>query len=104
MPAGTGVWVVKMPPARVMASADTSADRTAANAAGWRTFRVLLPGEKREAGEALCPSDESRANKIPCHLCLACHGAGKRKGDIAINLHGGFAVKANTKALALRLI
>jgi hypothetical protein len=89
----------------VMASADTESDVTAANAAGFRTFRVMLPGEKRQQGEALCPSDPSRARKLPCHECMACHGTqGKARGNIAINMHGGFGVMANAKTLAARLI
>lgn len=85
-----------------MASADSDADAHEAHAAGWRTFRVAMPGDvARLTGEAVCPASAEAGKKLTCVECLACHGtANNRRGSIVIQAHGGFAVMANVKRRA----
>lgn len=89
-----------------MASADTEAEAAEAQAAGWRTFRVAMPGDApRVRGEARCPaSAEAEAitgMRLTCEACRACSGAGTgRRASIVIQAHGGFAVMANVKRRA----
>lgn len=70
----------------VMASADSEADREAAHALGWRTFRVYprksLPVLSRS--EILCPSEI-----VECARCRLCDGsrAEDRRKSIAIEAH-----------------
>jgi hypothetical protein len=80
-----------------MASVDSPAEHAAAVAAGWRTFRVALPGqEERLAKEVLCPASALAGKRLTCETCMACSG-GKRLGSVMIPAHGGFAVMANIK-------
>lgn len=86
----------------VMASADTPADRHAAVAAGWRTFRVALPSDPvRLPGESVCPASAEAGKKLTCAQCRACSGANGRRGTIVIAAHGGFAVMSNVRRRAL---
>ena len=79
-----------------MASADTEQDATDAQALGWRTFRVAMPGDlARTPVEAICPASKEAGKKLTCAQCLACSGATGRRGSIVIRAHGGFAVMAN---------
>ena len=81
-----------------MASADSVADMMDAHAMGWRTFRVVMPGQApRIRPEAVCPASEEAGRKLTCDTCLACSGADGRKGSIVIQAHGGFAVMANVR-------
>ena len=74
----------------LMASADSLGEAQRAWARGWRTFRVLMPGQARDRNEARCPASAEAGHKVECVTCplaLACNGAGDRK-SIAINIHG----------------
>lgn len=85
----------------LMASADSVADKVAAMAAGFRTFRVVLRGESaRLPGEAICPASAEAGKKLTCIQCKACNGtATNRKASIVIQAHGGTAVMANVRRL-----
>jgi len=80
-----------------MASADTESDGIDARLAGWRTFRVVMPGQvERMTGEAVCPASKEAGKKLTCDKCLACDGTtSNRRGSIVIQAHGGTAVMAN---------
>ena len=83
-----------------MASADSMADKVAADAAGWRTFRVINPGDAGPVrmAEALCPASAEAGKKLTCAECKACNGTGTgRRASIAIYAHGGSAVMANVR-------
>ena len=71
-----------------MASADSEADRVEAKAAGWRTFRVRVPGAPKLEREAVCPASEEAGKKLQCADCMACGGNTGRRGDIVITVHG----------------
>jgi hypothetical protein len=72
-----------------MASADNAAERQAAKAAGFRTFRVRAAGEAIEAGEFLCPASEEAGRKKLCRECGACDGGiNSRRADPVIIVHG----------------
>jgi hypothetical protein len=85
----------------VMASADTSKDASVAHAAGWRTFRVALPGHiDRLPREAVCPASAEAGRKLTCSQCRACNGAGTgTRGSVVISVHGGTAVMSNVARL-----
>jgi len=87
----------------VMASADSETDARDAHAAGWRTFRVAMPGATAKlANEAICPASAEAGKKLTCATCLACHGAaGGRRGSIVIQAHGSSAVMANVRRQAV---
>jgi hypothetical protein len=79
----------------LMASADDDATMTAAYIKGWRTFRVLKPGETRKKGllnaEISCPADY-----ISCDKCRKCAGADHGHFNVCIPVHG--TGKANFRA------
>lgn len=76
----------------LMASCDTQADAEAAQALGWRTFRVSAPGEPLGAREVSCPASAEAGHKLTCEQCGACNGtATGRRGHIAIEAHGSSA-------------
>jgi hypothetical protein len=86
-----------------MASVDSAAEAREAQAAGWRSFRVAMPGDSpREPGEAICPASNEAGKKLTCAQCLACNGANGRRGNITIRAHGGFAVIANIQRAPIR--
>lgn len=86
-----------------MASADSVEDAQAAQAAGWRTFRVAMPCDApRLANEALCPASKEAGRKLTCAQCLACAGADGRRGSIVIAAHGGFAVMSHVNRAGVR--
>ena len=79
-----------------MASSDSLADKEAANAAGWRTFRVRTKGAPVAKGEVICPASEEAGKKTTCDKCRACGGHSSRaRADIVIEAHG--ATKARFK-------
>ena len=84
----------------VMASADQPGDVEAARVIGYRSFRV---GDKKLAGEVLCPASKEAGRKLQCADCGACSGSNGRRGSIYIPLHGGAAVIANKVKLIDRL-
>jgi len=85
-----------------MASADTVEEAQAAQAAGWRYFRVVQPGDPLKLpGEAKCPASAESGRKLQCQDCMACSGAGSgRRGSIVIQAHGGFATMHAVRQLA----
>jgi hypothetical protein len=88
-----------------MASADTEAQAREAQAAGWRTFRVRLPGDMQAINtlERTCPASKEAGKKTVCAQCMACGGNHKgQHTSIAINGHGSSAVVINFPALAAR--
>lgn len=73
----------------VMASVDTPNEYQRAQAMGWRTFRVRMENEPLESTERVCPASEEAGKKATCETCMACHGGGNQKANIAIIAHGG---------------
>lgn len=72
-----------------MASCDVPEERTEAQAAGWRTFRVRLDTDAVMPGEVVCPASEEGGHKVTCSQCKACNGnATGRIGGIVIIAHG----------------
>jgi hypothetical protein len=76
-----------------MASVDSAVERDRAQAAGWRTFRVIdirrADEAKRASGEAACPAARETGARLDCASCRQCAGtsaAGPR--GIAIFDHG----------------
>lgn len=70
-----------------MASVESEDAAKAAWAAGWRTFRILRPGQTEVAGEIRCPAENG---KTTCAKCGLCHGTGplKSRKSITIMDHG----------------
>ncbi len=73
-----------------MASVDSEAERVAAQAAGWRTFRGVAPAEplRPDPSEVLCPASAEAGHVTTCDRCMLCHGAGEAR-SIVIRAHGG---------------
>ena len=72
-----------------MASADNEAERAAAKAAGFRTFRVRAANEAISAGEFICPASEEGSRRKLCAECSACDGGmNTRRADPVIIVHG----------------
>ena len=72
-----------------MASVESIDDAKAAQSLGYRTFRVMLPGDNQLMdGEILCPNEYKKS--ITCARCNLCDGiySGKRKPNVAIHAHG----------------
>ena len=70
-----------------MASIDGISDRTREEAKdlGYRTFRILKPGETTAPGEIICPNYTTGVQCRDCKLCAGTASGGK---DIAIPVHG----------------
>jgi hypothetical protein len=85
-----------------MASADTIEEAQAAQALGWRTFRVSMrcADSAPLRNESVCPASKEAGKKLQCAQYLACAGADGRKGSITIQGHGGFAIMANIRKLS----
>lgn len=75
----------------VMASCDSVEERTAAKAAGWRTFRVKPRGAPRLHREAACPASTEMGERTDCYTCNGCNGSNGRKLDFVIDAHGAKA-------------
>lgn len=72
-----------------MASADSPCEAIAAQAMGYRTFRVGTPAEKLVKGEFLCPASKEAGHKTDCASCLACGGlSSPNKASVYIPAHG----------------
>ena len=78
---------------RVMASVDSMAERLQAVAKGYRTFRVIAPGESPHADEILCPASAEMGHRTSCEHCGLCDGSevGDTRKSIAIVAHGNGA-------------
>ncbi len=71
----------------VMASVDAS-DAGAAQALGYRTFRVRATGDSLAPREISCPASKEAGFKTNCASCLACGGTTARaRVNIAILMH-----------------
>lgn len=71
----------------VMASVDDN-DAAAAQAKGYRTFRVRAAGDNLMPREISCPASKEAGFKTNCAACLACGGlSAKAKVNIAIVMH-----------------
>jgi hypothetical protein len=75
-----------------MASVDSPAEREAAQALGFRTFRVRGKGEPLLHGEGQCPASAEMGKATTCSDCMLCGGlGGPGKADITIQAHGAGA-------------
>lgn len=76
----------------VMASCDSDEDCRDAAAAGWRYFRVKVPGEAPPAGSVECLSD---ARGVTCRDCGICNGArpnrDRQPTNVWIDVHGSLS-------------
>lgn len=91
-----------------MASVETDAEQTAAEARGFRVYRVYGPGEGKPAGTVRCPWSADRPGgpvEIQCRDCMKCSGTGAgRRGGVSILVHGNGAKKfAATPRVSLPL-
>ncbi len=80
---------------RMMYSADTAAEATAAHAKGFRTFRVIPVQDYSSRGtaailsnEILCPASKENDRGITCSQCKLCTGSSSSGKSIAIVAHG----------------
>ena len=75
-----------------MASADNEQEARAAQAAGWRTFRVKSASDPRLEREVTCPASKEAGARTTCEDCRACGGlSAKARAGIVINAHGATA-------------
>jgi len=75
---------------RVMASVHNLAEATAAQAMGYRTFRVMDPTQDRlAANEVLCPASKEAGERSSCARCGLCNGstANDKRRNVAIYIH-----------------
>lgn len=78
----------------LMASVETEEEASAAQAAGWRTFRTMPSDGSLTGSEVLCPASTEGGNIRQCATCLACDGSRTDPGvlplqrSIAIYVHG----------------
>lgn len=80
---------------RMMFSADTPAEATAAHRRGFRTFRVIPVQDYSENGaaallanEILCPASKENDRGVTCSQCKLCTGSNTTGKSIAIVAHG----------------
>ena len=90
-----------------MASVDTARERDQAQAAGWRTFRVIdirrADQVARAAGEAVCPASREAGHRLDCASCRQCGGARESgPAGIAILDHGPASAARRLSDLELR--
>jgi len=74
----------------VMASVHTEAERQEARALGYRTFRVMAPGDTLGTREIACPASKEAGALTTCEKCGLCNGSrgpGDKRADIAIMAH-----------------
>ena len=75
---------------RVMASVHGPEEAREAWALGWRTFRVLAPGEAPLRGEVTCPASKEAGQRTTCERCGLCdgsRGAADRRKSVVIAAH-----------------
>lgn len=80
---------------RLMYSADTPEEATAAHNAGFRTFRVIPLKQWQDNGtkallstEILCPASYEAGQRVTCEQCKLCSGSTIKAKSIAIVAHG----------------
>lgn len=89
-----------------MASVHTPAEGAEANSRGWRYFRAAHETVARE-NECVCPASKEGGYRATCNDCHLCRGRGgapegaKLPRNIVISTHGGPAVMAASRRLAL---
>jgi hypothetical protein len=91
----------------VMASVETVADATQAQAKGWRTFRIRTDAaDPIEQGEIICPASPEGGARMDCSRCAACHGTNGAPGraSVAIIAHGGKSVMSAYRRMSLTLV
>src|SRR3990172_1098177 len=71
----------------LMASCESPAAARAAQAAGWRTFRLGMADAAIKNLDILCPSD-----RVQCKDCGLCRGGQRKARSIYIQGHGGNSV------------
>lgn len=72
----------------LMASVESVAAARAAQALGWRTFRIREPAGRIARNEILCPAE---ANAATCLKCGLCSGTSRKGPNIVITVHGSGA-------------
>lgn len=79
----------------VMASVDSAAEFAEAQAAGWRTFRVLTDTDSLLVDkECVCPASNEAGHRTTCERCQLCRGTNRPARSIAIRAHGHNGVMA----------
>lgn len=68
------------------ASHVASLDGDACAPDGWRSFRVVEPGERPRAGEFACPASFERGHKVSCGDCLACGTVGNAQERRSVSI------------------
>lgn len=72
-----------------MASVDTLDEFHAAQATGWRTFRVKGDHDPIVRGaEVICPASDEAGHRTTCARCSLCRGAARPARSIVISAHG----------------
>ena len=86
-----------------MASVDSELEAAQARALGWRTFRVVAPGdpEPDNPAEIECLSDSRGLTCAQCRLCNGARPDGKQPRSIWIDVHGARSRRFKPKALAV---
>jgi len=69
----------------MMASADTQEEAREAQSMGWRTFRILTPGQKPASTETMCRNVRTGT---ACQACGLCRGTSLKAKHVAMPLHG----------------
>lgn len=75
-----------------MASVETPEQQQQASAMGWRTFRIIKPGDALLADEVLCPHT---THGVQCVTCQLCKGTSRKAKNIAVHVHGAHKNKFN---------
>jgi hypothetical protein len=85
----------------VMASVDSENEFISAGLCGWRTFRILRPGDAMVArGEFNCPASDEMGHRTTCRECLLCRGTSSPARSVAIRVHGK---PSSQRAFGIRL-
>lgn len=93
--------------AMLMASVDSVGERSEAQAAGWRTFRVSGLRDLEPAGlDVVCPASAEAGHRTTCAACALCRGTANPARSIVIAPHGNNGVmtafrKASSKMLPM---
>ena len=69
----------------MMASADTYEEAREAQSKGWRTFRILTPGQRPDSTETMCRNVRTGT---ACQACGLCRGTSLKAKHVAMPLHG----------------
>lgn len=74
----------------LMASVDSAAEASAAQALGWRTFRTRADEQPIGAREIACPASAEAGKLTDCDHCRLCNGTttNDRRANITIVVHG----------------